>query len=323
MKEAIVLPSLEVEILDSQIPIPGEEEVIIRVVSIGLNPIDWKGADPEVAIQLHGQLKAKQYANPGKDVAGYVHAVGSKVHEFKPGDRVQATNHGSGFAEYSVSPRHTTYLLPDSVSFDEGPTPLVIYGAASSVGAFAVKLASLSNIHPIYAVAGRGTEFVESLLDSSKGDLVIDYRKGPDFVTAEIQRLAPKLEYALDAISTPDTSSIMVQLMDPVKGRLSSVLPTELPPQVPAGIKMTVSFAPALWEPSDSNSSEDEVREVTTLKSFTHVYFRYLSDALANNLISHHPFEVVDGGFGEISRALKDLRDGKNSASKYVVRISG
>lgn len=79
MKEAIVPPSLDVEILDSQIPTPGDEEVIVKVVAIGLNPIDWKGADPEVAIQLHGNLKAKQYANPGKDFAGYVHSVGKTI----------------------------------------------------------------------------------------------------------------------------------------------------------------------------------------------------------------------------------------------------
>ncbi|KAL6797123.1 hypothetical protein J3E68DRAFT_426638 [Trichoderma sp. SZMC 28012] len=112
----------------------------------------------------------------------------------------------------------------------EDSTPLVIYGAASSVGAFAVKLASISNIHSVYAIAGRGTELVESLLDSPKGDRVIDYRKGPDFVTVEIQRLAPKFEYALDAIIIPDTTSVMVKLVDPVKGRLSMVLPQELPP---------------------------------------------------------------------------------------------
>ncbi|KAL7955449.1 GroES-like protein [Trichoderma compactum] len=308
MEEAIVLPSLEVEILDSQIPTPGEEEVTVRVVAIGLNPID-----PEVSIQLHGHLEAKQYANPVKDVAGYVHAVGSKVHDFKPGNRIQSTNHGGGFAEYSVGPRHTTYILPDwavtlGLSYitaalnlykelrlpepwvpAEDPTPLVIFGAASSVGAFAVNLASLSNIHPIYAVAGRGTEFVESLLDSSKGDRVIDYRQGPDFVTAEIQRLTPKLDSY--------TTSVMVKLMDPVKRRLSMVLPQELPRQIAAGIKTPVS-------------------------SFAHVYFRHLSGALANDIIWHHPFEVVDSGFGGISRALKDLRDGKNIASKYVIHIS-
>lgn len=128
----------------------------------------------------------------------------------------------------------------------EDPTPLVIYGAASLVGAFAVKLASLSNIHPIYAVAGRGTELVGLLPDSSKGGRVIDYRKGPDFVTTEIQRLAPKLEYAIDAISTPDTTSIIVKLVDLVNGRPIMVLPRELPSQVDRGIKTTLSFAPAL-----------------------------------------------------------------------------
>ncbi|KAF3058781.1 hypothetical protein CFAM422_011938 [Trichoderma lentiforme] len=114
----------------------------------------------------------------------------------------------------------------------------------------------------------------------------------------------------------------MVKLMDLIKGRLSMVLPQELPPKVSPGIKTTVSFAPALWEPNDVNSSEAERRELTALKSFAHVYFRYLSDALANGIISHHPFEVVGGGLGGISRALKDLREGKNSASKYVIRIS-
>lgn len=103
----------------------------------------------------------------------------------------------------------------------------------------------------------------------------------------------------------------MVRLVDPVKG----------PSQVAPGINTIVSFAPALWEPNDVNSSEVQRRELTALKSLAHVYFRYLSDALANDLISHHPFEVVDGGFGGISRALKGLRDGKNGASKYVIRI--
>lgn len=34
------------------------------------------------------------------------------------------------------------------------PIPLLIYGAASSVGAYAVQLARKSNIHPLICVAG-------------------------------------------------------------------------------------------------------------------------------------------------------------------------
>ena len=76
MKEALVLPDLSVKIIESPIPTPGPDEIIIQVVTLGINPIDWKGADPEVASPLLGMLKAKQYANPGKDIAGYVDSVG-------------------------------------------------------------------------------------------------------------------------------------------------------------------------------------------------------------------------------------------------------
>ena len=77
MKEALVQPDLSVRIIESPIPTPGPDEIIIQVVTLGLNPIDWKAADPQVANALLGMLKAKQYANPGKDIAGYVHSVGS------------------------------------------------------------------------------------------------------------------------------------------------------------------------------------------------------------------------------------------------------
>ncbi|KAJ5521636.1 chaperonin 10-like protein [Penicillium freii] len=37
---------------------------------------------------------------------------------------------------------------------------------------------TLSNIHPIIAIAGKGIPFVESLLDKGKGNIVIYYRRG-------------------------------------------------------------------------------------------------------------------------------------------------
>lgn len=79
MKEALVLPDLSVRITESPIPKPEPDEITIRVVTLGINPVDWKAADPKVASALLGMLKAKQYANPGKDIAGYVHSVGSRL----------------------------------------------------------------------------------------------------------------------------------------------------------------------------------------------------------------------------------------------------
>jgi len=42
-KQAIIQPSLEaVEIIDTPIPTPGDNEVVIKVVVSGTNPKDWK-----------------------------------------------------------------------------------------------------------------------------------------------------------------------------------------------------------------------------------------------------------------------------------------
>lgn len=61
-------------------------------------------------------------ANQGDDIAGIVHAVGSRVTEFKPGDRVAAFHQigtsGGSYAEYAVAWDHTTFHIPDQTSFE-------------------------------------------------------------------------------------------------------------------------------------------------------------------------------------------------------------
>ena len=118
MKEAIVSKGPKVEIVDSPIPLPKDNEVAIKVVVSGSNPKDWKRAE-------------KDTLNTGDDIAGVVHTVGSDVVEFKPGDRVAAFHqmmapHGS-FAEYAVSDAATTFHLPKKTSFEGKPaTPIFL-----------------------------------------------------------------------------------------------------------------------------------------------------------------------------------------------------
>lgn len=57
-----------------------------------------------------------------------------------------------------------------------------VYGGSGAVGSFAIKLAARSNIHQIIVVAGRGEKYVASLLDGSKDDATVDYRKGDEAV---------------------------------------------------------------------------------------------------------------------------------------------
>lgn len=78
---------------------------------------------------------------------------------------------------------------------DGDDRPLVIYDAASAVGAYAVKLANLLNVHLLLCVAHRGISFMKSLVDEI--DAILDYRKGEDFVVGEIQRLLEGKELKL------------------------------------------------------------------------------------------------------------------------------
>jgi NADPH:quinone reductase-like Zn-dependent oxidoreductase len=112
MKEAIIAKGLKTTIQDVPIPEPQPDQVIIQVVVSGSNPKDWK--IPELVPDYN--------ANSGDDIAGIVHSVGSNVWEFKKGDRVASFHEmmapGGSFAEYAVGWQHTTFHLPNNLSFE-------------------------------------------------------------------------------------------------------------------------------------------------------------------------------------------------------------
>ena len=226
MKEAFIFPGPKVEIRDVDFPtLPSAKHLIIKVIVAGSNPKDWA-----IAERFPGM-------NQGDDIAGIVYSVGPDVTNFKPGDRVASFHemlepHGA-FAEYAVGLEATTFHIPKNLSFEEAATvplagmtaalgmyqrlglplpwlpaqgrlPLVVYGAAGAVGAYAVKLARLSNIHPIICVAGRGIPYVETLIDRSKGDKILDYRDGNEAVVDGFRKCLKDnetLQYAFDAVS--------------------------------------------------------------------------------------------------------------------------
>lgn len=80
MMQAIIDPDLHVSI-EAGVPIPRieDDEILIRAVYAGVNPIDWKGARHADAIALHGDLQAPIHKAAGKDFSGYVEAVGRSI----------------------------------------------------------------------------------------------------------------------------------------------------------------------------------------------------------------------------------------------------
>ncbi|KXL45833.1 MAG: hypothetical protein FE78DRAFT_90110 [Acidomyces sp. 'richmondensis'] len=340
MKEALVSPGPKVEIVDSPIPQPGPGQVVIKVIFSGSNPKDWKV--PE-------WMKDKPPLNQGDDIAGTIHSVGEGVTEFKHGDRVAAFHEmlqpGGSYAEYAVAWAYTTFFLPSKTSFEEGaaiplaamtaavglyandrlnlpqpwtpakmPIPLVVYGASSAVGSYVVQLAKESNIHPLICIAGRAQEHVEKLIDRSKGDTIIDYRKGDQAVVQGIRDAlkGSPLHYAYDAVSENNSYVNIAQVLDKTLGKVTLVLPP-----------------PGGWGGKFSEFAET-VKQSTTnvgsvhgpLKTFGYIYFRYFTRGLEEGWFKPQPQEVVPGGLEGIQSALERLKNGTASAVKYVFRIS-
>lgn len=187
------------------------------------------------------------------------------------------------------------------------PIPLVIYGGASAVGAYAIKLASHAGIHPIIAVAGRGIPFVETLIDRSKGDTIVDYRGGDAAVVQGLKDAlgGTPLHHAFDATSDHNSYVNIAKVLDP-QGKMTLVLPGKQYEGVPETVQKSMT---SVGEAHKGN------------KDFAYVWFRYMARGLDEGWFMPHPCEVVKGGLEGLEGALTNLREGRASAVKYVFRI--
>src|ERR1700730_18010250 len=166
------------EMKDLELPVPKNNEVVIRVRAASVNPLDWR-------------MKSHR---PGVDVAGQVVAVGGAVTQFKPGDAVFGTCKAA-FAEYACAPEARLVAKPESVSFDQaaavpiaGLTALqgirdkghlqpgqkvFVDGAAGGIGTFAVQIAKSFGANVTGVCSTKNVELVRSL----GADRVIDYSR--------------------------------------------------------------------------------------------------------------------------------------------------
>jgi len=107
------------QLVDKELPTPGEGEVRVRVAVSGVNPTDWKSRQGG-----RGPLAFPELV-PNQDGAGTIDAVGSGVNPDRVGQRVwlweAAWQRADGTAqEYVVLPAVQAVALPDAASFDLG-----------------------------------------------------------------------------------------------------------------------------------------------------------------------------------------------------------
>lgn len=302
--------------------------------------------------------------NSGDDIAGIVEAVGEGVVGFHKGDRVAAfhemmTAHGA-FAEYAIAPYYTTFHIPDSTSYEEAATiplaaytsacalfqelelpepwsplakaagkkgikrPLIIYGASTATGAFAIKLAAAANIHPIIAVGSKRSDFIKPFLDENKGDVLIDYTAYPteDDLIKAIQGAVKKggapdgrCWKAYDTVSEDKTIRLVTKA---IAG----------PPDA-AGRRPKVTNIFVKTEVEGSDPSVDIVfsmvgqvhYEDENDKLIGVVWGAAFSRGLREGWLTPHPYMTGKDGLESLSEGLKGLRDGSIRAQKFLTRL--
>src|SRR4051794_16195128 len=103
-----------IEIDELQRPTPDADQVLIHVAAAGVGPWDALIREQKSAVNVALPLTL------GSDVSGIIEAVGSDVHQFKPGDHVYgATNPQfiGGYAEYALASAKMIAKKPTSLNF--------------------------------------------------------------------------------------------------------------------------------------------------------------------------------------------------------------
>jgi NADPH:quinone reductase-like Zn-dependent oxidoreductase len=176
-------------------PLPGDGQVLVEVVAVSVNPLDWHYArGTPYVMRIESGFLSPRDGRAGVDVAGRVAAVGPGVTRFKPGDEVFGGAPGA-FAEYALASEKRLALKPANLSFEQaaavpiaaitalqglrdkgGVQPgdrVLINGASGGVGTFAVQIAKAMGAHVTGVSSGRNTELVRSL----GADVTVDYTR--------------------------------------------------------------------------------------------------------------------------------------------------
>ncbi|MDZ5701087.1 NADP-dependent oxidoreductase [Enterobacter ludwigii] len=179
---------------DVDFPSPGDDEILVKVYAVGLNPIDNMIPTGMFKRVLHFSLPATL----GSDVSGVVVATGRRVTRFKAGDEVFASifDRGTGsLAEFVRVPENLAALKPATLDFVQAASlPMVsltswqalteraklragqkvfIPAGSGGIGSFAIQLAKHLGAMVGTTTSTANIDWVRRL----GADEVVDYKK--------------------------------------------------------------------------------------------------------------------------------------------------
>ena len=180
----------QVEIRDIAVPEPEQDEILIKVAAVGINPVDWKIASGQLDQLINKPLPLTL----GWDVAGEVVQAGKG---YLAGDKVygmKTIGQEGALSEYCTVKRSQISLAPKTLDITKAASvPMVsltswqalftagnirrhqrvlIQAGAGGVGSIAIQLAKIMGAYVITTTSAKNRDYVLDL----GADEVIDYQ---------------------------------------------------------------------------------------------------------------------------------------------------
>lgn len=185
LNEAGSVGNLQLTEIDK--PVIGNDEVLVKVVSVSINPVDVKSRAYEGV--LNWIFEEKRPVVLGWDISGEVVETGKNVTDFKTGDEVFGMvnffGKGNAYAEYVAAPAAHLALKPRNITHQQAAAAsmaastayqalvdvakvkkgsrVLVHAASGGVGHFAVQMAKHFGAYVIGVSSGKNRDFVLSL----------------------------------------------------------------------------------------------------------------------------------------------------------------
>ncbi|KAJ5124463.1 uncharacterized protein N7515_008288 [Penicillium bovifimosum] len=343
MKAIIITqPQTEGLVTDRPLPKLRDDYLLVKTVSVGLNPTDWK----------HIAYLSPPGVLVGCDYSGIVEEVGKDVKKkFKKGDRVCGFVHGANavqpedgaFAEYIVAKGDLQWKIPEHMSFQEAATlgvglntvtqglyqslklapptkpikdatPILIYGGSTATGTLAIQFAKLSGYKVLTTCSPRNFDLVRSL----GADEVYDYNDAE--APASIRKSTDnKLRLVFDCISLESSAAFCDNAISTDGGEYSALLSVNIAREnvndrftiAYTAMGEAFNFGDTPWPAKPEDKAFNENFSATVI-----------DDLLTQGKIKVHPLKVGQDGFKGVIEGLKLLKENKVSGEKLVYNVS-
>ena len=284
------------QLLTTDIDTPGigNNDVLIQVKAISVNPVDYKvRGNDAVLTAIYGPNRP---AILGWDIAGIVIETGADTTQFSQGDHVfgmvNFLGAGNAYAEYVAAPAAHLAKIPANITFEEAAATtlaaltalqvlrdnisagdrVLIHAGSGGVGHFAIQIAKALGAYVISTSSARNKDFVLSL----GADQHIDYTK------QRFEEVLADIDFIFDMFNG-DVLLNSVKLVKP-GGKVVSIPTPEFSDEVTAlAAKKNVALSFHMVQSSGSDMQQlAEMLEHETIKPHVSKTFAFEDMALAH-----------------------------------------